>query len=350
MTFTVCFATGLLSDLIQHPQAWFAWTPRPAWLYRVTQGAHVLTGLAAVPLLLVKLWVVYPRLWQWPPLRGAVHLVERLTIAPLVAGALFLLVTGVMNIGYWYAWGFGFLEGHYWAAWITIGALVVHVGAKAGVIGRVWRARGQGGLDVPRDGGLSRRGLLTGAWLASGLVVLTVAGSTVPLLRRLAVLAPRDMRSGPQGFPVNKTAADARVTETATDPGWRLRVEGAVGEVLEFTIDDLRARTLSEATLTIACVEGWSTTQRWRGIPVRELVAEAGGAADAAVDVESLQTFGPYRVTTLNPAFASHPDTLLALDVDGEPLHLDHGFPLRLIAPNNPGVLQTKWVQKLVVR
>jgi len=270
-------------------------------------------------------------------------------LVPLVAGALFLLVTGVMNIGYWYAWGFGFLEGHYWAAWITIGALVVHLGAKAGVVGRVWRGGGRGALGEPRDGGLSRRGLLTGAWLASGLVVLTIAGQTVPLLRRLAVLAPRDMRSGPQGFPVNKTANDARVAETAVDPGWRLRVEGAVDRELEFTMDDLRARNLSEATLTIACVEGWSATQRWRGVPVRELVAEAGGAADAAVRVESLQTFGPYRATTLNPAFATDPDTLLALDVGGEALHLDHGFPVRLIAPNNPGVLQTKWVQKVVV-
>jgi DMSO/TMAO reductase YedYZ molybdopterin-dependent catalytic subunit len=41
--------------------------------------------------------------------------------------------------------------------------------------------------------------------------------------------------------------------------------------------------------------------------------------------------------------------TLLALRVGGEQLHLDHGFPVRLIAPNRPGVLQTKWVSKVVV-
>ncbi len=47
---------------------------------------------------------------------------------------------------------------------------------------------------------------------------------------------------------------------------------------------------------------------------------------------------------------AHDPDTLLALRVDGERLHLDHGYPLRLIGPNRPGVLQTKWVTRLVVR
>ena len=36
--------------------------------------------------------------------------------------------------------------------------------------------------------------------------------------------------------------------------------------------------------------------------------------------------------------------------LDGEPLALDHGYPVRLIGPNRPGVLQTKWVTRLVVR
>jgi DMSO/TMAO reductase YedYZ molybdopterin-dependent catalytic subunit len=40
---------------------------------------------------------------------------------------------------------------------------------------------------------------------------------------------------------------------------------------------------------------------------------------------------------------------LLALEVEGEVLHLDHGYPARLIGPNRPGVMQTKWVTRLVV-
>ena len=47
--------------------------------------------------------------------------------------------------------------------------------------------------------------------------------------------------------------------------------------------------------------------------------------------------------------FAADDRTLLALDLAGEPLSLDHGFPCRLIAPNRPGVLQTKWVSRLEV-
>jgi DMSO/TMAO reductase YedYZ molybdopterin-dependent catalytic subunit len=51
----------------------------------------------------------------------------------------------------------------------------------------------------------------------------------------------------------------------------------------------------------------------------------------------------------LPAAFVGDPRTLLALDLAGEPLSLDHGFPCRVIAPNRPGVLQTKWGASLEV-
>ncbi len=364
--FTACFLTGVTSDLIQNPQAWFSWFPSPPWLFRVNQGIHVFAGLAAIPVLLAKLWVVYPHLFRWPPAKGPSHALERLGIAPLVGGALFLLITGVMNIAYWYPWGFAFTDAHYWAAWITIGALVMHIGAKAGIVSRVWESRrarpagaaagaaGAAGAAAAAAGGpaadgmLTRRGLLVASGVAAGTVLTVTLGETVPALRRLAVLAPRAMDRGPQGFPVNKTAAGAGVADLAVDPAWRLTVAGAVARELSFSLDDLRARDLDEAVLTIVCVEGWSVTKRWRGVRLADLVAEAG-AGGAEVDVESLQPSGPYTVTRLSPAFVADPSTLLALEVEGEPLHLDHGFPVRLIAPNQPGVLQTKWVSRVVV-
>ena len=47
----ICFVTGLISHFIQHPQPWFFWPTRPVWLYRVTQGLHVISGIAAIPLI-----------------------------------------------------------------------------------------------------------------------------------------------------------------------------------------------------------------------------------------------------------------------------------------------------------
>lgn len=61
LAFVVCFATGVLSHFLQHPPGWLAdhLPSRPYWGYRLTQGLHVASGIAAIPLLLAKLWAVY---------------------------------------------------------------------------------------------------------------------------------------------------------------------------------------------------------------------------------------------------------------------------------------------------
>ena len=88
-----------------------------------------------MPLLGAKLWSVYPRLFRWPPVRGVAHAVERASVAVLVAAALFQLVSGVLNIARWYApMPFFFTAGHYWVAWLAIGALLVHIGVQLPVV------------------------------------------------------------------------------------------------------------------------------------------------------------------------------------------------------------------------
>jgi DMSO/TMAO reductase YedYZ molybdopterin-dependent catalytic subunit len=348
VTFGTCFLTGVWSHLAQDPPAWFTYPSRPAGLYRVTQGLHVASGMAAIPLLLAKLWVVHPHFFQWPPARSVLHAVERLALVPLVGGGLFQLLSGTLNVAEWYPWTFFFPRAHFWVAWITIGALVVHVGAKAAATRDAVRRRRRP-ADAVRAPAGDRRAFLGGVAATSVGLVVATAGGTVAALSPVSVLAQRRPGVGPQGFPVNKSAAAARVTDVARDPAYRLVVEGAVDRRLELSLDDLRALPQREAHLPIACVEGWSASARWRGVSVRDLLARAGAAADAEATVESLQPTGRYRAAYINGDQAADRDTLLAVELDGQPLHIDHGFPVRLIGPNRPGVLQTKWVSRLVV-
>jgi hypothetical protein len=347
--FSVCFITGLLSHLIQHPPSWFEWPSRPAGFYRVTQGVHVATGLATVPVLLAKLWTVYPRLWAWPPIRDVLHLVERLSLFPLVAGSLFMLFTGVANIGLWYPWRFSFTAGHYSAAWITIGAMIVHLGAKWGIIRTELARKPRGASDERATDRTGRRQFLAFIGALAGGVTVTTIGQTLRPLTPLALLAPRRPDVGPQGFPVNKTAAGAAVLDAARDPRYELSIEGDVGHPLSLTLAELRKLPQHDATLPISCVEGWSASPSWRGVRVADLLDLAGAADDAEVLVESLQPAGLYRTSELNSSHARDPDTLIALEVNGQALHIDHGYPARLIGPNRPGVMQTKWVKRLVV-
>ncbi|MGX4653526.1 molybdopterin-dependent oxidoreductase [Micromonospora sp. SCSIO 07396] len=345
VAFAVCFLTGLLSHLIQHPPGWFRWPARPVGLYRFTQGLHVATGLATVPLLGAKLWSVYHHLFRWPPVRSVVHALERVSVGVLVAAALFEVVGGVLNVARWYApMPFFFTAGHYRVAWLAVGALLVHVGVQLPAV-RAALARPGGGSPQER---LSRRGLLAGVAAAAGLITLTTVGQTVRPLSGLAVLAPRRPDVGPQGLPVNRTARRAGVD--VAEPAYRLVVEGPGGRV-GLDLAALRALPQHTADLPVACVEGWSATGRWTGVRLRDLVALVGADPDrASVRVESLEAAGRYRASTVGPAHVRDPLTLIALRLGGEPLHPDHGYPARLIAPNRPGVLQTKWVGRLVVR
>jgi DMSO/TMAO reductase YedYZ molybdopterin-dependent catalytic subunit len=266
---------------------------------------------------------------------------------PLVGGAIFMLFTGLANINLWYPWPFNFRTSHYWVAWITIGALVVHVGAKFALTRSVVRRRRPPHIvDAATPDRRAFLGLVAGG---AGLLTLVTVGQTVWPLRKLALLAPRRPDTGPQGFPVNRSAVAAGVVEAARDPAYRLVVEGDVPRSVELTLDELRALPQHTATLPIACVEGWSASRTWRGVPVRDLLEMAGARPDARVRVHSLQRRLAYASSDLDPDQARDRDTLLALEVDGERLHLDHGYPVRLIGPDRPGVMQTKWVSRLVV-
>ena len=348
VAFPVCFATGLISHLIQHPPFWFWWPSRPAGLYRVTQGVHVATGLACVPLLGAKLWSVYPRLFSWPPARNLAHAAERASIAVLVAAALFQLFSGVLNISHWYApMPFFFTAGHYWSAWLAIGALLVHIAVKLPI---VRQALTRATPDRTPPGGLSRRGLLATVGAAAGVITLATAGQTVEPLAGLSVLAPRRPRTGPQHLPVNKTAGGAGVRDALFDPAYRLTVAGPARTVT-LSLADLAALPQHTVVLPISCVEGWSSTGTWTGVRLRDLVALAGvDPENAEAYVESLEKHGRYRATTVPPPHTRDPWTLIALRLGGEPLHPDHGYPARLIAPNRPGVLQTKWVARITAR
>ncbi len=350
--FGVAFLTGLVSHYAQNPTQPIPFPTSPSWGYRVTQGLHVTTGIACIPLLLVKLWSVLPLLVRGLPSGWAARArdgAERASIAVLVSASVFLLVTGLLNSTQWYPWDFSFRRSHYALAWVATGALVLHLAVKLPTIREaLGRDVDDTGLDRPEAvvrGGLSRRGLLRAPWAAAGLAVLATAGSTVPWLRRVSVLGVRS-GDGPGGVPINRTAAAAGVEESASSPTYRLVVAHA-GTTVSLTREDLLAMPQRSEELPIACVEGWSASAVWTGVRLRDLLDLVDAPRGAEVEVTSLQERGAFRATLLQGNFADDDRTLVALALSGEPLGLDHGYPARLIAPNRPGVLQTKWLSRL---
>ena len=226
VAFVLCFGTGVLSHLIQQPPAWFHWPSRPAGFYRISQGIHVTAGFVTIPLLLAKLWIVYPKLFEWPPVTSVVHALERLSLLPLIGGGLFMVVSGTFNVARWYPWGFFFPLAHYWVGWITIGSLAIHLGAKWTIV-REQTGRGHLTDDLEPD----RRRFVAGVAATGATVFLAVAGNTIGPLSALAVLAQRRPGTGPQGLPVT-SRREARASSTERSPpttAWWWRAEWNAG-------------------------------------------------------------------------------------------------------------------------
>jgi DMSO/TMAO reductase YedYZ molybdopterin-dependent catalytic subunit len=208
-----------------------------------------------------------------------------------------------------------------------------------------------GGLApvAPAAPTLSRRGLFALVGGGSAALLLANAGETVGgPFRRLSILAPRRqvIGSGANDFQVNKSAVAAGVTPAMTGAGYRLRLRGGPGELV-LSRDELLALPQRTAVLPIACVEGWTTTQEWTGVPLAELARRAGVPEPRAAFVRSLQPRGVLSKASLDGGQIADRDALLALRVNGADLSPDHGFPARIIVPALPGVHATKWVASI---
>lgn len=361
--------TGLLSYIAYAPQlgqafprdvGWlklpaFAWPAGPAWLYRATQGIHVVLGLAIVPIVLAKLWSVLPRLFIWPPARSIAQALERFSLLMLVGGILFELATGILNIQYDYVFGFSFYTAHYYGAWVFIAGFLVHIAFKIPTALRTLRTRTEPqdstGLVAadPAPATISRRGALTLVGGGSVLVAALSAGQVIGgPARQTALLLPRgrDAGAGPNGFHINRTATAAQIEPHLVGPSWRLLLRSGSQEI-SLSRNALLAMNQHTAKLPIACVEGWSTTQIWSGVPLRNLAELMAAGQAATVWVQSLEPHGTFNAAALQTNQVRHPDSLLALKVNGADLSLDHGFPARIIVPALPGVHNTKWVHSI---
>jgi len=131
---------------------------------------------------------------------------------------------------------------------------------------------------------------------------------------------------------------------------YRLPVSGLVERPQTFDLKALRAlTTLSEITRH-DCVEGWSVVGKWSGVPLADIlrVLHPKPAARYVVfysfdrDSNGQQFYGSLDLTQ-----AAHPQTQLALDLNGRPIDADHGGPVRLRIPTQLAYKSTKWVQRM---
>jgi len=222
--------------------------------------------------------------------------------------------------------------------------------------------------------GTSRRGfLLRSGGFAAAALALTASGRffgqdlrAVETARRLLRLPlargtePADAALGVQGTtPWRVPNAEFYRIDTAMvvpviDPAeWSLRIHGMVDEELTFTYQDLLEREMTEAWLTLCCVSNpvggdLIGNAFWSGVRIADLLAEAGVSPDADAVLQTSKD--DWTCGTPLEALTDDRNSLLALGMNGEPLPVDHGFPVRMVVPGLYGyVSATKWLVDLEV-
>jgi DMSO/TMAO reductase YedYZ molybdopterin-dependent catalytic subunit len=229
---------------------------------------------------------------------------------------------------------------------------------------------------LPADEGVTRRSVLAlsgiavaaGALAAAGSFALSSGARAVTAVRTALRLpsptstteVPAAAELGIDGLaPVITPSADFYRIDTAlvvpqVDPAdWTLRVHGLVEQEVVLRWDDLLALAPKETVATLVCVSnevGGSLigTARWLGVPLREVLARARPTAEA--DMVLSRSIDGFTASSPLEALTDDRDALLAIGMNGEPLPIEHGFPVRMVVPGLYGyVSATKWVTELEV-
>ncbi|WP_247827129.1 molybdopterin-dependent oxidoreductase [Arthrobacter antioxidans] len=227
------------------------------------------------------------------------------------------------------------------------------------------------------SGATSRRGFFAAAGVTAVVAAAAAGGGRLLAGARNNVAALRDSLQFPApaspapALPAGVQSPVAGVTPFVTPNGdfyridtalsvpqlttddWVLRVHGMVEEEFELSFQDLLDADLIERHITLTCVSNpvggyLAGTAKWLGYPLRDVLARAR-PLDGADMVLSTSSDG-FSASTPLPVLQDDRDAILALAMNGEPLPVEHGFPVRMVVPGLYGyVSATKWVVDLEV-
>ncbi len=204
-------------------------------------------------------------------------------------------------------------------------------------------------LRLASASGLGLMGLTLNGCASADLASLVGAGtqgfneSLEALLLRTQTPVPEFSidRIQPEALLVNGFSRYVPDFDPAT---FRLTIDGAVANPLNLSLPELSNLTSQSMVIRHVCVEGWAAIVQWAGVPLRDLVKLAQPAS--AVKYVYIQSADGYY-ESWDIASLVHPQTILAYEMNGQPIPPGNGAPLRLASPIKLGYKLSKWVTRL---
>jgi len=160
---------------------------------------------------------------------------------------------------------------------------------------------------------------------------------------QLAPTYPESMITRP--FPFNAYYGIEDVPRV-DEAGYRLELAGLVTDKRPWHLAQLRAMAQVDQVTRHICVEGWSAIGKWGGVRFSDFLRRVG--ADLQARYVGFKCADDYY-TSIDMPTALHPQTLLALTYDGQPLPPEYGFPMKLRMPTKLGYKNPKHIQAIYV-
>lgn len=123
---------------------------------------------------------------------------------------------------------------------------------------------------------------------------------------------------------------------------WELYVIKEKGDTLALKIDDIKKLPKTEIIFDFKCIEGWSQVTHWGGVKFSDFVKAYGLTNESAMQYLGLSTPDEEYYVGIDMPSALHPQTLLCYEMNGKPLPMNQGYPLRLMIPVKYGIKSLK--------
>ena len=149
-------------------------------------------------------------------------------------------------------------------------------------------------------------------------------------------------------YPISAAEKNVRVNgrdglkDSVSEQSWRLKVVRMVGDTLSVSLDDIRKLPKKDIVFDFKCIEGWSQVTHWAGVPLKTFMEYYHLESQSQMKYVGLQTPDKGYYVGIDMPSALQRQTLLCYEMNGKPLPINQGYPLRLISPVKYGIKHLK--------
>ncbi len=153
----------------------------------------------------------------------------------------------------------------------------------------------------------------------------------------------------PLGAAAKKVRVNGRdgIRDSISEQSWRLKVVRSIGDTFSVSLDEIKSLPKKEIVFDFKCIEGWSQITHWGGVPLKTFIEHYNLQPQSKMKYVGLQTPDKAYYVGIDMPSAMHQQTLLCYEMNGKPLPMNQGYPLRLIIPVKYGIKHLKRIGTL---